>query len=233
MSFNFPEGEILFINKPYRWTSFDVVGKIRVMLKYILDIKKIKVGHSGTLDPLATGLLIICTGKATKKIDDFQNLDKVYSGSFILGATTPSFDLETEIDHTFDISKITEKEIIQNTKNFIGHQEQVPPIYSAIKINGKRAYEMARNNEECIIKSKNINIIRFEITAIRLPVVEFIVECSKGTYIRSLVRDFGVSLGCGAHLTSLCRESVGNISLADALSIEQLEVLITQEKKSI
>jgi tRNA pseudouridine55 synthase len=232
MSFNFPEGEILFIDKPYKWTSFDVVGKTRYMLKRILGIKKIKVGHTGTLDPLATGLLILCTGKATKKIEEFLNLDKVYSGSMILGATTPSYDLETEINQTFDISGLEENDVLQNVKKFIGIQDQIPPVYSAIKINGKRAYEFARNQQECVIEPKKINILSFEITSIHLPVVEFRVECSKGTYIRSLVRDFGESLGSGAHLTSLCRESIGNYSLKDAISIEQLEFLVSQQKSS-
>ncbi|HNW89978.1 MAG TPA: tRNA pseudouridine(55) synthase TruB [Bacteroidales bacterium] len=231
--FDFPAGEILFIDKPYKWTSFDVVGKIRFALKHILGIKKIKVGHSGTLDPLATGLLIICTGKATKRIEEFLNLDKVYSGIMILGATTPSYDLETEINQTFDISGLTEDDILQNAKKFIGIQEQVPPIFSAIKVNGKRAYDMARNKEKCVLAPKKINIKSFEITNIQLPLVEFRVDCSKGTYIRSLVRDFGESLGAGAHLTTLCRESIGNISLKDALSIEQFEFLISQQKISI
>ncbi|HNW70386.1 MAG TPA: tRNA pseudouridine(55) synthase TruB [Bacteroidales bacterium] len=231
MFFNFPEGEILYVNKPYKWTSFDVVGKIRFMLKHILGIKKIKVGHSGTLDPLATGLMIICTGKATKKIEGFLNLDKVYSGSMVLGAVTPSYDLETEVNQTFDISGLTAEDIIENSKKFLGIQNQVPPVFSAIKINGKRAYEMARNNQECIIEPKRINIKRFEITNVELPVVEFVVECSKGTYIRSLVRDFGESLDNGAYLASLRREAIGTITLADALSIEQLELLISQEKQ--
>ncbi|HOY32507.1 MAG TPA: tRNA pseudouridine(55) synthase TruB [Bacteroidales bacterium] len=231
MFFNFQEGEILYIDKPYKWTSFDVVGKIRYMLKYQLGIKKIKVGHSGTLDPLATGLLIICTGKATKRIEEFLNLDKVYSGTMILGATTPSYDLETEINQTFDISGLTEEDIIQSTCRFIGIQDQIPPVYSAIKINGKRAYEMARNKQECILEPKKIEIRRFEITNIKLPAVEFIVECSKGTYIRSLASDFGASLGCGAHLSTLCRDFIGTISLKDALSIEQLEFLVSQQPK--
>jgi len=231
MFFNFPEGEILYVDKPYKWTSFDVVGKIRFMLKYILGIKKIKVGHSGTLDPLATGLMIICTGKATKKIEGFLNLDKVYSGSMILGAVTPSYDLETEVNQTFDISGITAEDIMETAKKFLGIQNQVPPVFSAIKINGKRAYEMARNNQECIMEPKRINIKRFEITSVQLPVVEFVVECSKGTYIRSLVRDFGESFGNGAYLASLRREAIGTISLSDALSIDQLELLITQEKQ--
>jgi len=231
MLFNFPEGEVLYIDKPYKWTSFDVVGKIRLMLRQILGIKKIKVGHAGTLDPLATGLLIVCTGKFTKRIEEFQNLAKVYSGSMQLGATTPSFDLETAIDRTSDISHITNEDIMNTARKFIGEQLQVPPMFSAVKINGKRAYEMARNKEECVIEPKKITISRFEITNIKLPVIDFIVECSKGTYIRSLVRDVGETLQCGAHLTSLRREAIGNITVKDALSIEQFECLISQQPK--
>ncbi len=233
MNFDFPEGEVLFINKPYEWTSFDVVGKIRYLLKHILGIKKIKVGHSGTLDPLATGLLIICTGKATKRIEEFLNLNKVYSGSMCLGAVTPSYDLETEINQTFDISEIQEEDILQAAQKFTGPQDQVPPIYSAIKINGKRAYKMARSQQECVIEPKKINILSFEITNISLPYVDFRVECSKGTYIRSLVRDFGETLGCGAHLVSLCREAIGDFYLKDALNIDQFEFVVQQQKQSV
>lgn len=230
--FNFPEGEVLFIDKPYKWTSFDVVGKIRFILKHQLGIKKIKVGHSGTLDPLAKGLLIICTGKATKRIEEFLNLDKVYSGTFMLGATTPSFDLETAINQTFDVSGLTEEDILKTSEKFIGPQDQVPPVYSAIKVNGKRAYEMARSQQECVLEPKRVHIKSFTITKIDLPLVDFRVACSKGTYIRALARDFGESLGCGAHLTGLCREFIGNISLQDALSIQQFELLVSQQKPS-
>ncbi len=231
--FNFPEGEVLFIDKPYKWTSFDVVGKIRFILKHQLGIKKIKVGHSGTLDPLATGLLIICTGKATKRIDEFLNLDKVYSGTFMLGATTPSFDLEPEISQTFDTSSLTEDGIIQNAGKFIGIQNQVPPVYSAIRVQGKRAYEMARNNQAFVLEPKRVHIKSFAITNIQLPLVDFRVECSKGTYIRALARDFGETLGCGAYLASLCRESIGKISLSEALSIQQFEFLVSQQKPAL
>lgn len=233
MFFNFLEGEILLINKPFKWTSFDVVGKIRVILKYRLGIKKIKVGHSGTLDPLATGLMIICTGKFTKRIEEFQNQDKVYTGTFCLGSTTPSYDLESETENVKDISELKHEDILAITKMFIGEQQQIPPNFSAVKIDGKRAYEMAREGQEFEIEPKTITIKRFEITRINLPEVDFEVECSKGTYIRSLARDFGKALGCGAHLTSLCRTKVGDYSLNDAITLDQLEALVKQDKLNI
>ena len=232
MFFHFLDGEILLINKPLKWTSFDVVGKIRVMLKYRLGIKKIKVGHAGTLDPLATGLMIICTGKFTKRIEEFQNQDKVYTGTFCLGATTPSYDLESKIENKQDISGLKTDDIIEKSKLFTGELKQRPPIFSAVKIDGKRAYEMAREGQEFEIEAKTIHIRRFEITRIELPHVDFEVECSKGTYIRSLARDFGEALGCGAHLASLCRTKIGEYSLSDAISTEQLEALIIQDKLS-
>jgi tRNA pseudouridine55 synthase len=230
MFFHFLEGEILLINKPLKWTSFDVVGKIRVMLKYRLGIKKIKVGHSGTLDPLATGLMIICTGKYTKRIDEFQNQDKVYTGTFRLGATTPSYDLESKIENVQDISDLKSEDIIEKSKLFVGELEEIPPIFSAVKIEGKRAYEMARKGQEFIIKPKTITIKRFEINNIDLPHVDFTVECSKGTYIRSLARDLGEAIGYGAHLTSLCRTRIGEFLLEDAITLEQLEALVIQDK---
>jgi len=232
MFFHFLEGEILLINKPYKWTSFDVVGKIRVLFKYRLGIKKIKVGHSGTLDPLATGLMIICTGKFTKRIDEFLCQDKVYTGTFCLGATTPSYDLESKIEDVKDISHITTEDIIEKSKLFIGEIEQIPPIFSAVKVDGKRAYDMARKGQEFVIEPKIINIKSFEITNINLPYVEFRVECSKGTYIRSLARDLGEALGCGAHLTALCRTNIGEYKLEDAITLEQLEALVIQDKLS-
>jgi tRNA pseudouridine55 synthase len=230
MFFHFLEGEILLINKPLKWTSFDVVGKIRVMLKYRLGIKKIKVGHSGTLDPLATGLMIICTGKFTKRIDEFQNQDKVYTGTICLGATTPSYDLESKIQDVKDISQLKAEDIIEKSKLFVGELQQIPPMFSAVKIDGKRAYEMARKGQEFVIEPKTITIKRFEINNISLPYVDFTVECSKGTYIRSLARDLGEALGCGAHLTSLCRTRIGDFLLEDAITIEQFEALVIQDK---
>jgi tRNA pseudouridine55 synthase len=233
MFFHFLEGEILLINKPKKWTSFDVVAKIRIMLKYRLGIKKIKVGHSGTLDPLATGLMIICTGKFTKRLDEFQNQDKVYRGTFCLGSTTVSYDLESKPENLKDISALTHEEIIEKSLIFIGEQKQIPPIYSAVKIDGKRAYEMARDGLEVVIEPKTINIKRFELKNIHLPHIDFEVECSKGTYIRSLARDFGEALGCGAHLTALCRTRIGDYLLSDAVTVEQLEALIIQDKLSL
>lgn len=216
--FNFTQGEVLLLNKPYRWTSFDVVGKLRNSFKPL----KLKVGHAGTLDPLATGLLIICTGKLTKQIDTFQAEDKEYTGTFTLGATTPSYDLETEIDQKFDISALTEQQILDNCKHFIGDLEQYPPAHSAIKVNGERLYLKARRGEEVELKTRKVNISEFEITRIQLPEVDFRVVCSKGTYIRSLAKDFGEKLGNGAHLSALCRTRSGNFKVEDAFEIMEL-----------
>jgi tRNA pseudouridine55 synthase len=227
--FDFQAGEILLINKSYKWTSFDVVGKIRQVLKQQLGIKKIKVGHAGTLDPLATGLLIVCTGKYTKRIEEFQGMDKTYSGTFYLGATTPSYDMETAVDKTFEISHLTEKEIIGACKKFTGLQQQVPPLFSAVKIGGRRAYDFARNQQECKIEPREINIININITAIRLPEVDFMIVCSKGTYIRALARDLGNALGCGAYLNALRRDAIGTYKIEDAITPEQFEFLIAQQ----
>lgn len=216
--FNFTEGEVLLINKPYHWTSFDVVGKIRNSFKPL----KLKVGHAGTLDPLATGLLIICTGKLTKKIDTFQAEEKEYTGTFTLGATTPSYDLETEIDQKFDISKITEQAILDNCKHFIGDLEQYPPAHSAIKVDGERLYEKARRGEEVALKTRKVTISEFEITRIELPEVDFRVVCSKGTYIRSLAYDFGKKLNNGAYLSKLRRTRSGNFKVENAFEVMEL-----------
>ena len=216
--FNFTEGEVLLINKPYHWTSFDVVGKIRNSFKPL----KLKVGHAGTLDPLATGLLIICTGKLTKKIDTFQAEEKEYTGTFTLGATTPSYDLETEIDQKFDISEITEQAILDNCKLFIGDLEQYPPAHSAIKVDGERLYEKARRGEEVALKTRKVTITEFEITRIELPEVDFRVVCSKGTYIRSLAYDFGKKLNNGAYLSKLRRTRSGNFKVENAFEVMEL-----------
>lgn len=216
MKFNFVEGECLLVNKPYTWTSFDVANK----LKYGLPAKKI--GHAGTLDPLATGLLILCTGKMTKKIDTFQAQEKEYTGQFILGKTTPSVDLETEFDKEFDISHITEEMVHEATKQFTGDIEQVPPMYSAIKIDGQRVYKKARKGEEVIINARKVTVSEFEITAIDFPKVDFKIVCSKGTYIRSLVRDMGEALNAGAYLASLVRTRIGEFRLEDAYEITDL-----------
>ena len=217
-------GEILLINKPYRWTSFDVIRKLKNKLIAVLNTKKFKIGHAGTLDPLATGLLIVCTGKFTKKIDEFQALEKEYTGTIVLGATTPSFDLETEVDQTFSLEHINSELIHQVAKSFVGEQEQVAPIYSAKKINGERAYNFARRGENVEIKSNKITIFSFEITKIDMPTVEFKIICSKGTYIRAIARDFGKALDTGAHLSSLCRTRIGSFTLEDALSIEEINL---------
>ena len=198
------------IDKPLHWSSFQAVNKIKWSLKKHLGLKKIKVGHAGTLDPLATGLLIICTGKFTKKIDTFQAQEKEYTGTFTLGATTTSYDLETEIDQTFDISKITSEKIRETTKQFIGEIKQQPPVFSALKKDGKRLYEFARSGEEVEIPLRKVIISEFEITKIELPKVAFRVVCSKGTYIRSLANDFGKALKNGAHLSALRRTKIGD-----------------------
>ncbi len=214
-------GQVLLIDKPLHWTSFQVVNKLRWAIRKAFNIKKIKVGHAGTLDPLATGLLVICTGKMTKQINTFQGQIKEYTGTIVLGSTTPSYDLETEIDNTFSTEHITEDLIQETTKQFIGEIVQFPPIFSAIKKDGKRLYEFARAGEDVKIKSRNITINTFEITKINLPEVEFRVVCSKGTYIRSLAYDFGKALNSGGHLSALRRIKIGDFSVTDALSIER------------
>ncbi|QIX60651.1 tRNA pseudouridine(55) synthase TruB [Hymenobacter sp. BT18] len=218
-AWNSDEGGVLLLNKPLTWTSFDVVRKV----KNTLRIKKI--GHAGTLDPLATGLLILCTGKKTKQIDLIQAQEKEYTGTFRLGQTTPSFDLETPVDAELPYEHLTEEQVRAATAQFIGLIEQTPPLFSAVKVNGERAYEVARRGGEAEIKSKQVTIRAFELTRIELPEVDFRVTCSKGTYIRSLARDFGLALGCGAHLTKLVRTRIGEYAVADALSMAQLEAL--------
>jgi tRNA pseudouridine55 synthase len=228
MEFQFESGEVLLISKPYTWTSFDVVGKMRTIIRKRMGIRKIKIGHAGTLDPLATGLLILCTGKFTRRIDEFQGLEKEYTGTFRLGATTPSFDLETPIDQTFPLTTLTGWEKIHEAaSHFITTFDQVPPQFSAIKVDGKRAYESARKEINVDIKARKITISAFEITRIDLPDVDFRVVCSKGTYIRSLARDFGEFLGCGAHLTALCRTRIGSFHLHDAYELDDFENLLT------
>lgn len=217
---DFKEGQIILVDKPYRWTSFDVVNKIRSGLTYKIYGKKLKVGHAGTLDPLATGLLILCTGSYTKQIETIQNSDKVYSGTLFLGATTPSYDRETEVDKTFSTSHINEKLILQAADRLTGSIQQVPPRFSAIRINGKRAYNMARKSEEVKMKARDVQIHYFEITDIDLPLINFRVHCSKGTYIRSLAYDFGKMLQSGAYLYDLRRTDIGEFSIDQSISIE-------------
>jgi tRNA pseudouridine55 synthase len=227
MEFNFLRGELLLIDKPLEWTSFDAVNKIRRMISRRLG-KKLKVGHAGTLDPKATGLLLICTGAMTKRINDLVGLDKEYTGTLFLGATTPSYDTETGINRTSKIDHLTSAMILAATQKFTGTIQQVPPQFSAKLVDGKRAYLSARKNEEVKIEPVTITIYEFEITRIELPVVCFRVVCSKGTYIRSLVRDFGETLDSGAYLTSLRRTRIGQYSVGDALNIEQFEALLVQ-----
>jgi tRNA pseudouridine55 synthase len=222
MSFQFEQGEIILVNKPYRWTSFDVVNFVRNYIKSQPGLKKIKVGHAGTLDPLATGLLILCTGKMTKQIEQFKEFDKEYTGSFTIGATTPSFDLETETDQVFPFEHVTEEAIFAAAKELSGRYEQVPPAFSAVKIKGVRAYEHARKGREVAIKPKEVSIPEFEITGVLLPVISFKIVCSKGTYIRAIARDFGEKLHCGAYLSSLCRTRIGIYHHKDAYEPEDL-----------
>jgi tRNA pseudouridine55 synthase len=225
MPFDFIQGELLLIDKPIDWTSFDAVNHIRRMLSRRLG-RKLKVGHAGTLDPKATGLLIICTGGMTKKIEGFVGMDKEYTGTFILGATTPSLDSETEIQEIADCRLLIDEEIHSATAKFTGQILQVPPLYSAKRIDGKRGYEYARKNQEIEIPPVPVTIHRFEITRIALPEVDFLVNCSKGTYIRSLARDFGEALGVGAYLSALRRTKIGDHDVADALSLDQFEALL-------
>lgn len=217
---DYKNGQVLLIDKPLEWTSFQAVNKLRWHIKQRFGIKKIKVGHAGTLDPLATGLLIICTGKQTKQIHIYQGQVKEYTGTFTIGATTPSYDLETEIDKKYPIAHISEELIKQSAIQFIGDIQQKPPIFSAIKKDGKRLYELARKGETTEIKARNVTIFKFEITKINLPEIEFKVACSKGTYIRSLAFDFGKALGSGAYLSSLRRTKIGDFSVDKAVSIE-------------
>ncbi len=216
----FLSGKILLIDKPLNWTSFQVVNKLRWKIKKTFDLKKIKVGHAGTLDPLATGLLIICTGKMTKQIDTFQGQVKEYTGAITLGNSTPSFDMETTVDKSFPTDHITEELIQETAKKFIGTIDQVPPVFSALKKDGKRLYEFARAGEAVKIKSRSITIHEFEIVTIDENLLEFRVVCSKGTYIRSLAHDFGKALGSGAYLSALRRNKIGEFNVDNAQSID-------------
>lgn len=213
------ECRVLLINKPIAWTSFDVVNKLR----YRLKIKKI--GHAGTLDPLATGLLIICTGKNTKRIEEFMGHEKEYTGTFVLGQSTPSHDRETEVDEINSIDHLTEETIRKATKPFTGTIQQIPPNHSAIRVGGKRAYSFARKGQEIELKPREVEVSVFEITGIQLPEVHFRIVCSKGTYIRSIARDFGKTLGVGAYMTALCRTRIGEFHLKDALEIDAVQPL--------
>ena len=219
------EGKVILVDKPLTWSSFQAVNKLKYILKRKFDLpKKFKIGHAGTLDPLASGLLIICTGKFTKKITEIQAQAKEYIGTITIGATTPSYDLETEVDAVFATEHISEALILETTKQFIGEIDQKPPVFSAIKKDGKRLYEHARAGEEVEIASRKTTIHEFEITRIQLPEIDFRVTCSKGTYIRSLAYDFGLALQSGGHLSALRRTKIGDYSVENAISPEDFEV---------
>lgn len=220
---DFQEGEIVYLNKPLKWTSFDLVNTFRYKLSKKLHVKKIKVGHAGTLDPLATGVLIICTGKATKRIDEIQYQTKEYIAGLKLGETTPSFDLEKEVDATYPTEHITRELVESVLQSFVGTIQQVPPVFSACKIAGKRAYEMARNGEEVELKSKTLVIDQIELLEYNMPIIKIRVVCSKGTYIRALARDIGIALHSGAHLISLQRTRIGNVTLDQCLSADEID----------
>lgn len=227
MTTDYRSGELLLINKPYTWSSFQAVNKLKHALKrhpsLLLDGKyvNLKIGHAGTLDPLATGLLIICTGKKTKEISSFQDLPKEYTGAFFIGATTPCYEKEKPVDQTFPTEHITKELVLETARSFIGKQEQVPPMFSAVRVDGKRMYKLARAGEEIELKARTIEILDFEITFCELPLVGFRIACTKGTYIRSIARDFGLALNSGAYLDSLCRTKIGDFSLENAQTPEE------------
>ena len=223
---DFKEGEVLYFDKPLTWTSFAVVNKVRYHLCRKLGVKKLKVGHAGTLDPLATGVMILCTGKATKRIEELQAHTKEYVATLMLGATTPSYDLEKEIDATYPTEHITRELVEEVLKKFIGSIEQVPPAFSACMVDGKRAYDLARKGEEVQLKAKTLVIDEIELLECNLPVIKIRVVCSKGTYIRALARDIGEALDSGAHLIALQRTRVGDVRLADCLDIEAMDALL-------
>ena len=217
------EGKVFLFDKPYGWTSFDVVNKVRNVIRRAYGVRKFKVGHAGTLDPLATGLLVICAGRATKRISSLQGQSKTYTGTFKLGSTTPSFDLETEVDNTYSTEGISLEEIRSAAKQLTGEQLQMPPKFSAKKVAGKRAYKDARKGRDVAMRTQLVWVHRFDITEVQLPEVNFHIHCSKGTYIRALARDMGEKLNCGAHLTSLRRISSGELSLENAFSVQEFE----------
>lgn len=227
---NFKEGEVLYFDKPLRWTSFAVVNKIRYHISRKLGVKKIKVGHAGTLDPLATGVMIICTGKATKRIEEFQYHTKEYIATLQLGATTPSYDLEKEIDATYPTEHITREMVEEVLQQFKGTIEQIPPAFSACKVYGKRAYDLARKGDEVELKPKTLVIDEIELLECNLPEIKIRVVCSKGTYIRALARDIGEALQSGAHLTGLIRTRVGEVRLEDCMQVEDFPEWLEQQE---
>ncbi|MDR2763773.1 MAG: tRNA pseudouridine(55) synthase TruB [Tannerella sp.] len=220
---DFIAGETIYFNKPLDWTSFDLVNKFRHKLSHKLNVRKIKVGHAGTLDPKATGVMIVCTGKATKRIEEFQYQAKEYVATLKLGETTPSFDLEKEVDRTYPVDHITCEMVLEALAKFTGEIRQVPPVFSACKINGKRAYELARKGREAPLKAKTLVIDEIELLTCALPVIQIRVVCSKGTYIRALARDIGIALHSGAHLTALQRTRIGNVTLDMCLSTDRID----------
>ncbi|OAV75863.1 tRNA pseudouridine synthase B [Bacteroidales bacterium Barb7] len=226
---DFIAGEILYFNKPYGWTSFDLVNKFRYRLSQALKVKKIKVGHAGTLDPLATGVMILCTGKATKRIDEFQGQTKEYVATLKLGETTPSFDLEKAVDAVYPTAHITRETVEQALQSFTGTIRQIPPVFSACKVEGKRAYELARKGEEVELKAKTLVIDEIELLEYALPVVKIRVVCSKGTYIRALARDIGTALQSGAHLIALERTRIGGVTLDRCLSVDDMEAFLNKQ----
>lgn len=226
---DFIAGEVLYFNKPLKWTSFDLVNRFRYKLSRKLKVKKIKVGHAGTLDPLATGVMIVCTGKATKRIDEFQYQTKEYVATLKLGETTPSFDLEKEVDAFFPTEHITQSLVEEVLKQFVGTIEQIPPVFSACKIEGKRAYELARNGEDVPLKAKTLIIDEIELLECNLPVIKIRVVCSKGTYVRALARDIGVALHSGAHLIALERTRIGNVTLDKCMTPDDIDAFLDRE----
>jgi len=226
----FEEGQVLLFDKPLYWTSFDLVNKVRIMIRSALGIKKIKTGHAGTLDPLAGGLMIICTGRATKRIEEFRGLDKEYVATICLGATTPSYDLETEINGNYPVEHITENLVISTLKEFIGEQMQVPPVHSAKFINGKRAYELARKGIDAEMTPVPVIFRDLELLSFNIPEIQVRILCSKGTYIRSFARDLGLALGSGAYLSSLQRTAIGPHKLENALTLENFENILKEMK---
>ena len=223
---SFLDGQILLIDKPYKWSSFQALNSVKWTLRKAFSLKKIKVGHAGTLDPLATGLLLICTGKSTKKIPQLQGMEKEYTGTFYMGATTPSYDLETNVDATYPTDHLTEARLQEATGQFLGEILQKPPVFSAIKKDGKRLYQYAREGKQVEVPTRKVHISEFELTRVCLPEVDFRVRCSKGTYIRSLAHDFGRALDCGAYLSGLKRTKIGPYNVNKAMSPDKFRDLI-------
>ncbi len=228
----FEEGQVLLFNKPVYWTSFDLVNKIRIIIRSVLGIKKIKVGHAGTLDPLASGLMIVCTGKATKRIEEFRDLDKEYVATFHLGETTPSFDLETETDNKYPTDHITVEQVKEVLKSFLGEQRQLPPMYSAKMIDGKRAYEYARQGVQKELEPVTVHFREIELLSFGIPETKIRLMCSKGTYIRSFARDFGMALKSGSYLSSLERTAIGSFNVNIAYSIEKFQEYVEQMQQN-